>query len=119
MFTMFTPSGYVNARLIYGIAYVEEGHGYYDAPLNAIGLNKSIRPMNINTDYWGNAFGTRAQLSNLQFNFNAGAELLSRITANLPADSSVAHVATLYNNINATEVSSYGMRVQAIYDNGP
>ncbi len=31
---------------------METTHGWYDGPLEWIRANKSIRPMNINVDYW-------------------------------------------------------------------
>lgn len=109
----------VDARLISAIMYMETTHGYYDAPLALFGKNKSILPMNINVEYWGNAFGDRAALSKPEANIRAGATLLGRIQAHLPANAPVSHTATLYNKINAHQVSDYGMRVQAIYGSQP
>lgn len=109
----------VEARLIRAIMYVETTHGYYDAPLSWFDKNKSILPMNINVDYWGSSFGSRKDLQDPYNNITAGAKMLSRIQANLPRDAPVSHVATLYNNINATQVSDYGLRVSKVYDSEP
>lgn len=109
----------VDARLIRAIMYVETTHGYYDAPFAWLGLNKSILPMNINVDYWGDAFGTREALKEPETNIKAGAIMLKRIKGHLPADAPISHIATLYNNINAQKVSNYGMRVQAVYTSQP
>lgn len=109
----------VDPRLISAIMYMETTHGYYDAPLAWFGKNKSILPMNINVDYWGNTFGTREELKNPETNIRAGAEMLYRIQSYLPPGAPVSHVATLYNNINAQQVSEYGARVQRIYDAQP
>lgn len=109
----------VSARLIRAIMFMEESHGYYDAPLNPIGVNKSIRPMNINVDYWGDTFGTRADMQDAQKNIRAGAEMLRRIIQNLPPNAPIEQIATLYNNINAKTVNDYGKRVKAIYDAQP
>lgn len=109
----------VSGRLIRAIMYMEETHGYYDAPLNWAGQNKSIRPMNINVDYWGDTFGTRADMQDPLTNIRAGAEMLKRIIKNLPTNSPIEKIATLYNNINATAVNDYGMRVKAIYEEKP
>lgn len=106
----------VDARLIRAIMFMEESHGYYDAPLNLIGENKSIRPMNINVAYWGDTFGTREDMQDVTKNINAGAEMLKRIMFCLPNDTPVEVIATLYNNINAKTVNNYGMRVKKIYD---
>lgn len=108
----------VDAQLIRAIMFMETTHGYYDAPMSLFGKNKSILPMNINVEYWGNTFGTREDLLDPYKNIRAGAEMLSRIQKNL-IDSPIEKIATLYNNINATIVNDYGMRVKKIYDEKP
>ena len=109
----------VDGRLIRAIMYMETTHGYYDAPLSWVGKNKSILPMNINAAYWGTTFGSRTDLEKPAENIMAGAEMLKRIIANLPKGASVREIATLYNNLNATTVSSYGARVESIYKAEP
>ncbi len=109
----------VDGRLIRAIMYMETTHGYYDAPLSWVGKNKSILPMNINVVYWGDVFGSREQLSDPYTNIKAGAEILFGIRANLPTGASIAAIATLYNNLNATKINDYGMRVQEIYNTQP
>lgn len=106
----------IDANLIRAIMFMEESHGYYDAPLNLIGENKSIRPMNINVAYWGDTFGTREDMQDVTKNINAGAEMLKRIMFCLPNDAPIEVIATLYNNINAKTVNDYGMRVKKIYE---
>lgn len=108
----------VEARLIRAIMFMETTHGYYDGLISWTGTNKSILPMNINVDYWGNTFGTRSELLKPENNIRAGAEMLYRIQANMTG-APVEKIATLYNNINATVVNDYGMRVKKIYDNQP
>jgi hypothetical protein len=108
----------VDARLIRSIMYVETTHGYYDAPLSLFGANKSILPMNINVDYWGDAFGSRSSLLNSYHNIRAGASMIQSIQANM-SGGSVSQIGTLYNNINATSVSNYGARVNAVYNSQP
>lgn len=109
----------VSGRLIRAIMYMEETHGWYDAPLNWVGQNKSIRPMNINVDYWGNTFGTRADMQDPLTNIRAGGEMLKRIIKNMPTNSPIEKIATLYNNINAKTVNDYGMRVKKIHEEKP
>lgn len=109
----------VDGKLIRAIMFMETTHGYYDAPLSWIGKNKSILPMNINVEYWGNTFGTREEMMEPMKNIRAGAEMLRRIIANMPTDSPIERIATLYNNINATTVNNYGMRVKKIYEDRP
>lgn len=41
-------------------------------------------------------------------------KMLLSIQANMP-NTSVAQMATVYNNVNTTRVSNYGARVSAIY----
>lgn len=109
----------IDPYLISAIIYMETTHGYYDAPLSIFGQNKSILPMNINVDYWGDAFGTRKEMKKPDKNISAGAEMLKRIIARLPKGSGIEQIATLYNNINADTVSNYGARVKNIYDTKP
>ncbi len=116
--TAATRTG-VEARLIRAIMYMETTHGYYDAPLSWVGQNKSILPMNVNAAYWGTTFGSRSDLEKPAENIMAGAEMLKRISANLPPGASVREIATLYNNINATTATDYGARVESIYKSEP
>jgi hypothetical protein len=105
----------LDGRLIRAVMYMETTHGYYDAPLAILGMNKSVLPMNVNVEYWGSTFGNRQAMNDPYKNIRAGAEILKRITANVPQGTSVRHIATLYNNINAQRVSDYGARVEKIY----
>jgi len=105
----------VDNRLIRAIMYVETTHGYYDAPLAKLGLNKSILPMNINISYWGNTFGTRKQLEIPIYNVCAGAFMIRSLQNNLSPEVPISHIATLYNNLYATYVSDYGALVARIY----
>ena len=109
----------VDARLIRAIMFMETTHGYYDMPLSWFDKNKSILPMNINIDYWGDEFGDRDDMKDPYKNIQAGAAILLGIISNLPRDASIAQIATLYNNLNATVVTDYGMRVQKIYEDEP
>ncbi len=109
----------IDARLIRAIMYMETTHGYYDVVFALFDKNKSILPMNINEDYWAETFGTREELKDPENNIRAGAELISRIQSNLPENASIEKTATLYNNLNATEVTDYGMRVREIYKSQP
>jgi hypothetical protein len=99
--------------LIRAVAYVESTHGYYDAPLEALGLNSSSRPMNINTSYWGDAWGSKAALREPRENVEAGAKMLRSISNAMPG-ASVAEIASVYNNSNAQKVSDYGARVGGV-----
>lgn len=104
----------VSRRLIKSIMYMETTHGYYDEPLDWFGRNKSIRPMNVNVEYWSKLF-TREELYDKQKNIHAGTFLLRRILDRI-SSKKISKIATLYNNINATVVNDYGARVKNIYD---
>ncbi len=41
----------IDPDLAKAIVFIETTQGYYDRPFQPFGLNKSIRPMNINADY--------------------------------------------------------------------
>lgn len=70
----------VDARLVRAIMYVETTHGWYDIPLPWFDANKSILPMNINFDYWGeDAFGSRDDLKDSYKNIKAGALMIKSI----------------------------------------
>jgi soluble lytic murein transglycosylase-like protein len=105
----------VDANLIRAIIYMESTHGYYDAPLDMVHLNKSIRPMNVNTTYWGNAWGSSGSLADPRSNIEGGTQLLKAILNAMPG-ADIAKVATIYNNTDAKRVSDYGARVKAIYE---
>jgi soluble lytic murein transglycosylase-like protein len=109
----------VQGRLIRAIMHMETTHGYYDAPLALFGENKSILPMNVNVEYWGDAFGGRSALNDPYENIKAGAEILRRIIANLPRTATIRQIATLYNDINAESVTDYGARVDRIHAQQP
>ena len=109
----------VDGRLIRAIMYMETTHGYYDAPLAILGMNKSVLPMNVNVEYWGSTFGSRQAMNDPYQNIRAGAEILKRIAANVPHGAPVRQIATLYNNINAQRISDYGARVEKIFMEQP
>jgi hypothetical protein len=70
-------------------------------------------------NFWGPALGlTRAQLNNPATNLAAGARILSGIQANVPGGN-IRAIGTLYNNLGATTVNSYGARFGAIYSIQP
>ncbi len=97
--------------LILSIAFMETSHGYYDEPFEWTGTNKSIRPMNVNVDYWPMLFNEDDMYDQAK-NVDAGTFMLKRIIERLsPNDRTVRKIATLYQNINAVKVSDYGARV--------
>lgn len=113
----------MDADLIKAIMFMEMSHGWYDpsglgVPYSLLPTSKSILPMNLNADYWGEAFGSKAELSMSRINVVSGAEMLRRIEKLAPG-AGIAEIATLYNNINATKVSDYGARVAQIYKDKP
>ena len=99
--------------------YLETTHGYYDKIISPFNLNDSILPMNINTTFWGDTFGTRNSLKEPYNNIKAGALLIKGIEISLDPNTSIAKIASLYNNLKATKVSDYGARVAKIYEEKP
>lgn len=108
----------VNPDLIRAVMYMETTHGYYDALVSPFNMNASILPMNVNTDYWGNTWGTREQLKSPQFNIDAGTKMLKVIIDRMD-NPSVSQVATVYNDSKARSITDYGKRVQSIYLSKP
>lgn len=105
-------------KLVKAIMYMETSHGNYVGLGNltdALGISKSVLPMNINVDFWGDKFGTRAELNTPIGNVAGGIKMLQYIKSMYP-NASISQIATLYNNIHATKISDYGARVQAIYE---
>lgn len=105
----------VDPNLIRAVMYVETTHGYYDSLVAVFGGNSSIRPMNINTDFWGDVWGDRGMLEHPIKNTRAGAKLLRGIVENMEPPASIAAIATLYNDLGASTISDYGARVQTVY----
>ena len=104
----------LNPDLISRIIYVETTHGYYSDITALIGANKSILPMKINTKFWGNAFGVKADLHNPSINIDQGARMLSYTVKAIGPRATIAQVATLYNNLSADQISNYGARVASV-----
>ncbi|MBB5035716.1 hypothetical protein [Prosthecobacter vanneervenii] len=113
----------IDPDLIRAIMYMEMSHGWYapsglGVPYSLLPPVKSILPMNVNANYWGDAFGTKPELSIGRTNVVSGAEMLRRLQKLSPG-ASIAEIATLYNNVNADKVSDYGARVAQIYKDKP
>jgi hypothetical protein len=75
--------------------------------------------MNINVGFWGNTFGSSAELEIPLNNILAGAKLLKEIIRRLPVKASVAEIATLYNDLGARQVTDYGTRTETVYNSRP
>ncbi|MCE7887210.1 MAG: hypothetical protein DYH13_06880 [Alphaproteobacteria bacterium PRO2] len=108
----------VDPDLVKAIMYAETTHGYYDKVVDLVDMNKSILPMNIHTKYWKDLGFSRDDLRDPEKNIQVGVALLKRIKKQVP-DGDIKKIATLYNNLNAEEVSDYGARVASIYKEKP
>jgi hypothetical protein len=112
----------IDSDLVRAIMFVETTHGQY-GPFGLLGdalnMSKSILPMNVNVQYWGDNFGSRAELNKPSDNIRAGARMLKNIVENFQSPASIAAIATLYNDSNATRVSDYGARVDSVYKTRP
>ena len=108
----------VDPDVVRAILHMETTHGQYDKITGLFAPNKSILPMNVNQKYWGNAFGPREELKRPENNIDQGTRMIAQIQKAMPG-ASLAEIATVYNNINATKVEDYGARVQRIYEERP
>ncbi|MCI3880808.1 MULTISPECIES: hypothetical protein [Acinetobacter] len=107
----------LDENLLKAVVYMESTHGYYDEPLNWVGVNKSIRPSNINVAYWPELV-SRQEANDKQKNLDIGAYMLKLIELRIPKRS-VREISSVYNDINAKSVTDYGMRVNRIYVEKP
>lgn len=105
----------IDPDIVKAIIYLETSQGYYDSVLGVFGLNKTIRPMNIHASYWKDLGYSRGDLQEPRKNIQAGIKIIKKIQENMPG-ASVAEIATVYNNLGATEVSRYGARVERVYN---
>jgi hypothetical protein len=108
----------VDPNLLRATMYQESTHGYYDALPRQWDADGSILPMNINTDHWGETFGSRKALKDPRANVEAGATMLHNIVRAMPG-ASIAQIGSVYQNSQAKKVTDYGARVQAIYQDKP
>lgn len=117
--------------LLRAIVYMETTHGYYDNAISNVfgafnltpnyipeSINKSILPMNINTQFWGDNFGSREQLRIPEYNIYAGAKHLKQLQ-NAVGGLDIEKIATLYNNLSARRINDYGKRVARLYQEKP
>lgn len=107
----------VNPDLVKAIVHLESTHGYYDnyVPFD---LNKTIRPMNIHSEFWKDLGYSRDDLKKPKKNIQAGVKLLKRIQDRMPG-ASVEKVASVYNSLDARYVTDYGARVGKLMKDKP
>ena len=105
----------IDPDLIRAIIYVETSQGWYDR-FNP--WKKSIRPMNIQAEYWKDLGYTREDLETSRLNIRAGVNLIQRLKSQ-PPYATVEEIATLYNDLNAKRVSDYGARVKKVMKEKP
>jgi hypothetical protein len=120
----------VNPDFVKAIIYVETTQGYYDHAAafhdwasESMGLNlkvwhDSIRPMNIRAEYWKELGYTKAQLGNRKHNIRAGVDLIKRLQSHAP-QATMEEIATLYNDLNAKQITDYGARVVRVMKEKP
>src|SRR5262249_36586745 len=105
----------VDPDLVRAIMYVEYANGYgYGGPAQAVGMAKSLYPMNIRPDRWQGLAGSGADFGDSETNIRAGTQLIKRIADRL-VDPSVAKIATLYNSLAKDKVTDYGAQVARVY----
>lgn len=105
----------INADLVRAIIYVETTQGWYD---RFHPWNKSIRPMNIQAEYWKDLGYTRGELEIPRYNIRTGVDLIRRLQLQVPS-ATIDEIATLYNGLNAKRVNDYGARIARVMQEKP
>lgn len=108
----------LDPNLVKAAVWLESTHGWYDEITGLLRDPKSLRPMNIYVDYWKDLGLTRESLSNPRINIEAGAYLLASISR-LVKNPTPEKIFTLYNNLRADSVSSYGKTAVYYYHTRP
>ena len=104
----------VDPDLVKAIMYVENAHGAYGHPLEALGLAESLFPMNIRPDPWAAMQDPPADLSDPEVNIRIAVTLIRRITERID-DPTPAKVASIWNFTGREAVNEFGARVQDVY----
>ncbi|CAA6605584.1 hypothetical protein MTBLM1_60117 [Rhodospirillaceae bacterium LM-1] len=107
----------VDPDLVKSIMYMEnaDGHKYGLNDLaDKIGVSKSVMPMNIRPDIWGELGLTRQQAEMPEENIRASVVLIRRIQERVD-NPTPEKVGTLWNNISKEKINDIGARVGAIY----
>lgn len=101
----------VDANLIKAIMYIEYAQGYHDALHTALGVDKSLRPMNIRSDPWAGLDDPPADLTDPATNIRTSVTLIRRITERI-GDPTPSKVASIWNSTGRENVSDFGARVE-------
>jgi hypothetical protein len=101
----------LDSNLVRAIIYMETTHGWYD---RLSPRKKSIRPMNVHSEFWKGLGIDEIGLKDAGRNIDAGCLILSRIR-NRIRDDSIRKVASIYNFLGAERVTDYGGRVEQIF----
>lgn len=103
----------VDKDLLQGVVYLENAHGWYDAPLGWVGANNSVRPGNVNGEIWADLLDVDPDLvrSDSTVNIRLTDKILSEIEARL-VNPTPAAIATLYNNLAADQLTGYGLTIE-------
>ena len=103
----------VSQDLLQAVVYLENAHGWYDAPAEWVGANNSSRPGNVNGEIWADLLDIDPESvrSDSTINIRLTAAILSEISARLENPTSAA-VATLYNNMAADYLTGYGLTIE-------
>ena len=96
---------------IRAIIYMETTHGWYD---RLSFRKKSIRPMNVHTEFWKELGTTETKLRNPALNIEFGCKILCRIKNRIKGNS-IRKIASVYNFLGSERVTEYGARVEEIF----
>ncbi len=111
----------VDADLLRAIAYYENADGHrfgVNDFLDDIGRSKTVMPMNINPEIWGELGMTKENASDPDVNIRAAATLLRRIEERI-VDPTPEKVGSVWNGITLDSVNHRGARIGRIYREKP
>ena len=97
----------LDTDFVKAIVWMESTHGWYD---RFDPHNKTIRPMNVHDTLWSQLGIDRKTLEDPTRNIAAGVHILAAIWDRTD-NPTVEKVATLYNQLGATQVNGYGKTV--------
>lgn len=111
----------VDPDLVRATMYIENSTGHKfggNAVADKLELSKSVMPMNIRPNLWGDISGSKQNLNAVAANIEAGTILLGRIEQSI-IDPTPEKVGTLWNGLSKDQVSGVGARIGRAYEEKP
>ena len=105
----------VDPDWVKAIMYVENAHGFYGVPFQALGVADTLFPMNIDPELWSVLSDPPADLNDPEANIRNAVTLIRRVTERVD-DPTLAKVSSIWIFAGAERVGDYGARVQDVHD---